>query len=150
DPLLLWRVLSGSDGRFTWTRNVPGVPLRCAAIDGAGRSGLSNLFNGGPGSLNDVGEIIIPEGESGGTLLGKNFDWSGYTRLCGAAPAKDRPTAIFFCTPSAFPTLREGVGSLGSLAVQTVYVVSAAVPCGPAAETLFQGLPPGAATTLIL
>ncbi|MBI2422838.1 MAG: carboxypeptidase regulatory-like domain-containing protein [Candidatus Hydrogenedentes bacterium] len=153
-PLLLWRVLSKSDGTFSWPLNVPGIPLRCAAIDHAHRTGLSNLFNGTPGGASAVGEVVIPEGESGESHLGQRFRLPESALRCGAPLATGRPAVVFFCEADALASVQEGMRTAGSLGLdplpQMILVVSTPVPCGAEEATIYQGTPPSAATTLVL
>jgi hypothetical protein len=168
EPLPLWRIATGADGRFTWTSAVPLVPTACLATAGDDLFGRSIPFNIEPAANQDVGRLVIREPEESKNrkipknrgLTGKKLDWYSGRVVSGTLPAQDalragRAAVVMYTTPDeaamvidALSAARAALGASGLLCA----VVVDGTYSGAAAENVLvlQGTAPGPATTYVV
>jgi hypothetical protein len=156
EELLLWRCVSDGQGRFSWDAVVPGVPQRCIAIDGAGRAGESRIFNAAPETLEDLGNVVVVNGQPGTSSLGQPLPWWDMPVVCGPTGSEKRgPAIVVKTTPAEAEIVFNGLARLpgvpGFGGLLPVAIGAPGVNCGEGSGVYVRrGDAPGAATTYVL
>ena len=94
EPVVLWRILSGPDGRFSWPATAPGVPQKCLVRAGPAELSASAIFNLEPGASLDLGKLNAGQGPRGKSMTGKRFDWRGLRHLAGPEAPSGGPSLL--------------------------------------------------------
>jgi hypothetical protein len=160
EPVQLWRTVSGKDGTFSWNGVIPFVPMACLAATGPDGFGRSMPFNASPGSVEDVGNVVIADTggsdrkNQGQTLLGEKLDWSEYPVLSGTPSDVSHPTVLLYATAAEAPlylqTLSTMQSALGDRGVDFVLVCDGPVSLTGGSIPILQGVAPGSAQTYLL
>lgn len=156
--LLLWQRLTGKDGHFSWESIVPGTPQRCVAIASDNTSTESMILNPAPGEAQDVGNVVLRDGKSASSLVGKPLRWRDLPQLGGPSvdrrASENRPAMVVYCDEEQAEIVLEGLGVisdiLGNPNLQIVLVVNGRFAPRETPIPVFNGVPPNAATTFLL
>jgi hypothetical protein len=163
DPLLLWRMRTGTDGAFSWAGALPRVPLRCIAYgagsdaaDGETPSGESATIFLEEGAEKDVGAVVVAGGKKSASQVGQSLAWSSLPQMCGSSPdaSATRGTVVTYCASGeaviVIETMSQLRDILGAKAPQFAVVVDGSIACEDAPVPVMQGPAPSQATTYFL
>ncbi|HEO71276.1 MAG TPA: hypothetical protein ENN80_08435 [Candidatus Hydrogenedentes bacterium] len=158
DPPWLWRTLAARGGAFTWAGVVPYVPQHCVAATANDTSGRSMSFTLDPGESKDIGNVVVAEGQSASSLLGKRLRWYDAPLLRGVLPSsKDRegkPACVMYTKADNAPMVVESLSRarelLGTQGVLFAVVVEGAYDEDGASLPVLGGRAPTPATTYLI
>lgn len=145
-PVLLWRLRTDAEGRFTWPALVAGVPQQIIARDDSGKVGTGTAINLAPGEQRDLGDISIQGGRAGTAFAGIEWEPRKLDALCGDAPdwralKKEKVLAVYTQSASA-DAVAESLGAampmLTKLGIRPMVVTNGAYVCGDTTVPVFK------------
>ena len=163
DTLILWRTLSGPDGTFRWNGVVPHLPQYCVAST-PGTSGTESPSGASASFITDfdpvenVGNVVVPQGADSPSLIGERLKWFDAPSLCGdpvdTKGQRGHPVLAVYCSADEAAYLCEAMSEavkhepLSRIAV--VLITAGPVECGETLFPILKGTPPGAARTYLI
>lgn len=158
NSLLLWRVLSDTNGNFFWPSLAPGFPQICIARTNSGLSSATRLVQGKLDAATiDLGELRIEGGKPEISVTGTSLDWGSGGILCGTPLTETKlqqPKVLFYISSAqlgyVLETLQKEQQAFAARGWALAILVEGSPNCNADEVPIYKGKAPSKAETFIL
>ena len=164
EDAVLWRTLSNEDGDFSWAGAFPLVQNQyCTAQSQEGGvvqgpTGRSPFFFIDSMAIEDVGNLVVPNGKRSKSALGNRSRWYNGRLQCGdlgdTKRLREMPALVMYCNTEEAAMVIEALSgakrALAGSGLAFAAVVDGAVECEAADIPVLRGSSPSAASTILV